>query len=176
MTKQLDLVQDSLIGAIKRLLHKKDFNEISISELTRVAGISRPTFYRHYHNIVDILNIETKNLLTEFLSQVKYQDKDNYQYILNTISFFEEHESTINIILDTKHQELLQQNIALVLGQLSTGKIQNAYFSAIENRYYVMYHTAGLMAVIFDWIQNNKPISAQQLAKFLDKNSTNTAN
>ena len=43
-------------SALIQLLDKKDINDISISELTRKAGVSRTAFYSHYQTVDDVLS------------------------------------------------------------------------------------------------------------------------
>ena len=47
--------KECMLLALKRLLHEKSIEDITISELVEMAGISRTTFYRNYHSITDIL-------------------------------------------------------------------------------------------------------------------------
>jgi len=44
-----------LFNALLKLMKKKAYNEISIKDLADAADISRPTFYRNYKSIDDIL-------------------------------------------------------------------------------------------------------------------------
>lgn len=113
MVNQLNIVQYTLMGASGRLVQQKGFNDILVSEFTKVAGIFWPTFYRHYYNILDILDVEMQTLLTNFSAQIR----DNYHYILQTVTFFQEHQTTVKIILSTNHEELIRQNIAKTLAQ-----------------------------------------------------------
>ncbi len=47
--------KECMLLALKRLLNEKSIEDITISELVEMAGISRTTFYRNYHSITDIL-------------------------------------------------------------------------------------------------------------------------
>lgn len=47
--------KECMLLALKRLLKEKSIEDITISELVDIAGISRTTFYRNYHSITDIL-------------------------------------------------------------------------------------------------------------------------
>lgn len=47
--------KECLFDALMILMEQKDFNKISISDLTCKAGISRTTFYRYYNNTEDII-------------------------------------------------------------------------------------------------------------------------
>ncbi len=58
------LVRESITEALLRLMSKKDFSEISISELTKTAGVSRVSFYRNYESKEDILLQHMENTVT----------------------------------------------------------------------------------------------------------------
>ena len=51
------------------IMEEKDISDITISELTRRAGINRRTFYTHYRSISDIID-EIESDLVALLSQV----------------------------------------------------------------------------------------------------------
>lgn len=169
MAKQSKMTQESLLGAVDRLLREKSFEDISVSELTKVAGISRMTFYRHYRNIIDVLNDQVTVVLHEFQETVQYQN--NSQYIVQMVRFFQRHSEFVKLLLKAHQEELLRQNIASVMGQLSSGKELLKDFTEQEVHYYIDYHTAGLMNVIIDWISHDQPESPERLAAFLTMNA-----
>lgn len=164
------ITQEVLIGSIERLITKKPFDEISVSELTKVAGISRMTFYRNYRNIIQVLSYQIDLLLAEFSTTVPYTGND-YQYIKQVITFFHAHRDFIKILLSANQQNLLLQEVATILKQLATRNQYLDAFSKKEAYYFVEYHTTGLMSVVIDWIQNDEPEPIDELARFLTANS-----
>lgn len=52
---RLSFSKSCLFQALVRLLEDHELYEISISELTSLAGVSRSTFYRNYHQVSDII-------------------------------------------------------------------------------------------------------------------------
>lgn len=58
--------------ALSQLLLKKDFEEISVTEVVKEAGVNRSTFYAHYNNMTEVLEeIETRvaeGIINSFLS------------------------------------------------------------------------------------------------------------
>ena len=66
--------------ALISLLEKKDIDFISITELTKKAGVNRSTFYLHYDNIYELLEETIENL----------NIKPNGVYMDGTISFSKE--------------------------------------------------------------------------------------
>lgn len=57
----------------------KDFNEITITELCKEAGINRGTFYLHYDNTMQVLDELMGEVLQQTLDNPKYADLD-YDY------------------------------------------------------------------------------------------------
>lgn len=168
-THPSSLTQEALIGGLERLINKKSFEEISISKLTQIAGISRTTFYRNYHNIVDVLNYQIKLLLEEFNSSIKYEG-DNYSYIFQVITFFDQYRGFIRLLLKANRQDLLLQKVAGVMEQLVAYNPHLDNFSKVKLYYFIEYHTTGLMSVILDWIKNEEPETTEELAAFLTEN------
>lgn len=164
------ITQEALIGSIERLITKKSFNDISVSELTKVAGISRMTFYRNYRNIIQVLSYQVDLLLAEFTTTITYNG-DDYQYIKQVIEFFQAHRDFIKVLLSANQQNLLLQEVATILKKLATHNQYLTAFTEKETYYFVEYHTTGLMSVIIDWIQNGEPEPVDELAKFLTANS-----
>ena len=50
------------------LLEKKDIEFITVTEITKKAGVNRSTFYLHYENIYELLEETIENLNKQFLS------------------------------------------------------------------------------------------------------------
>ncbi len=55
--------------ALALLIDKKEFSEITISELVKKAGIARSTFYRNYESKEDIIRSSIRKTLSEFDDQ-----------------------------------------------------------------------------------------------------------
>ena len=54
--------------ALLELLEKKDIEFITITEITKKAGVNRTTFYLHYDNIDDLLGETIAYINQEFVS------------------------------------------------------------------------------------------------------------
>ena len=48
--------RDAIKDAMLELLQRTSFNEISISQLCREAGVGRATFYTHYTGLTDVID------------------------------------------------------------------------------------------------------------------------
>ena len=64
------LTKECLINALKELLKNKEIDRITVSELTRKAGVSRTAFYSNYDSIQDVLRDGVNEFLTWLNDQV----------------------------------------------------------------------------------------------------------
>ena len=100
------LTREALGIAMVRLMDEKDFDRITITEITRLAGVSRPSFYRNYQTkealIADIGN-SLFTALQETLGSELYRCDRKKWYV----SFFQsvrEHSDYFQIYLNAHLQ------------------------------------------------------------------------
>ena len=102
--------------ALMDLLQEKDFEKISITDITERAGLSRPTFYLHYKTKEDIIAEYFYEIFREtFDEYVKlWKQKKYYQPAVNAyIKIFEgilEQQQLFKIIIQTNQQHLIYKN------------------------------------------------------------------
>lgn len=60
------LTKQRLQSALIELMSEKSFDEISISELVRRSGVSRPSFYRNYRTKKELLNEMVSDVICWF--------------------------------------------------------------------------------------------------------------
>ncbi|WP_260287759.1 TetR/AcrR family transcriptional regulator [Peribacillus aracenensis] len=82
------LIMDSFV----QLSMKKDFKNITISDITSKATVNRATFYYHFTDKYDLLNkVLKEDLMTKVLKEIEKHEKVNHKTItsifLSIISF-----------------------------------------------------------------------------------------
>ncbi len=78
------LVKECMVTAFIQLLKEKPLSCISISELTKRAGVSRMTYYRNYQSKEDILSSHLTDVLDEYHAEFKQlPEQGNFSDIAN---------------------------------------------------------------------------------------------
>ena len=62
--------------ALLQLLETKDLDYITVTEITKKAGVHRSTFYLHYDNVYELFEETVENLNKEFVSWFLKEKKD----------------------------------------------------------------------------------------------------
>ena len=60
------MARECIVTAMLQLIYKKPLSSITISELTKAAGVSRVTFYRNYASREEVFIAELKELLARY--------------------------------------------------------------------------------------------------------------
>ena len=84
--------RDCMVQALIQLLKTKSLSNITITELTERAGVSRMTYYRNYHSLDDIFSSYLKDLVEYQEGQVVSKTLVQNDYVSMTIFSFDKGE------------------------------------------------------------------------------------
>lgn len=165
---QKKISKESIFTALMRLLEKKQFNEISITQITKMAGVSRMAFYRNYNTKEDIIAIYLDELFMEFYNKFLSLDPTSkYNNLCNFFSFFKERKYFIEILMRSGLIYIFYTKLNLSLFN---------YFKDMENKnkpeygtYLAQYEAGGLYSVLLEWISNNTQESAETMANLMNE-------
>ncbi len=88
--------RDHILTVFNDLMDRKSFEKITVEEVCREAGISKPTFYRYYKDKYDVMTYNFRKLfdrylvlaldgkLEEFLTEMYRSTQDNFEPIKRT--------------------------------------------------------------------------------------------
>ena len=87
--KNNKIVTESITLALIQLMEKKDFHDISITELTKRAGVGRVSFYRNFEDKTDVLRKYLNDIQYEFMlsREANRRDNDFMEYITENDKF-----------------------------------------------------------------------------------------
>lgn len=80
-------VKRSITQALFRLLEEKSISEITISEIIRMAGVARASFYRNYASKESVLVTLIADVLEDFRADMKCDGENFYTYENVHLSF-----------------------------------------------------------------------------------------
>lgn len=155
------ITKESLETALLILLETKEFDQISITELTKKAGVSRPAFYRNYESKEEIL----KNITVPILEKIStlFSDTDCHRDPKHYIDFF---------TLLKKHQTSLKVYFSHL------DKIPFSFFNEnsgslpIDEYYRYRIGTTIYFSIAKDWLDNNCQPNIKTMSRILQDSIT----
>lgn len=170
MQQRKTTTKDDIRQAFILLLNENNLNDITVSQLTKKAGINRSTFYLHYIDKEDFLRQlkeETMQDITEILEKRKGNPQEALEEVL---TYFAEDISLFSQIAQ-KHDFSFADNVRSFI----YGIIENTPCSVpiivetfnMPEQHAINMFVSGLIGVITEWIIKGAQESPQELTKTL---------
>ena len=166
--------------ALLLLLEKKDIEFITVTEITKKAGVNRSTFYLHYDNIYELLEETIENLNKEFISSFDIQSP--YKFNSKKDAFLITDQQLIPYLNFVKTNKRV---LKLIHSKPQLFKSNNAYkkmydtifYPAIscfieqenEKIYNLEFFTGGVSSIINKWIELDCSTEIEELIEIIKR-------
>ena len=163
-----------ILEAVLLLIDEKPYNNITVSDITKRAGIARQTFYRNYKDKDEVIIQYFKNIFnSELINVENINEKNKSENIL----------LTFNIKYMIKHQKNLKKIMKSVAGienlfmdrfndwqdmLIKQGKKKLNPETLIIYRYKIYYQITGIIRILLDWFKNDMPLQIDDLVTVLN--------
>ncbi|MEZ3505050.1 MAG: TetR/AcrR family transcriptional regulator [Lachnospiraceae bacterium] len=163
------MTRECIFTALQMLMEQKPYEEITITDIAKKAGVSRMSYYRIYKSKDDILIQYFNDIFEECLEQMKDCGIDNRrQFAVLVFETIKDHHQLIEGVFRAKLYEL-------VLGcliQYCTYLAEHILHENMEDAQigYWIYAEAGRLGLlIFRWLEQGMPESPEKMAELLMK-------
>ena len=161
------LARECIVTALVHLSKQKPFSNITISELTEKAGVSRMTYYRNYHSKEEVFQQYINEVFDQYRQEAQLLHKGNnfgeYQNILHCFQYFETYNEFISC--------LLQIDMGHMILSALTDYVMETYYTKKEpsrKLYYTLIAYAGaLFGVYMAWVADGMKETPEELANLL---------
>lgn len=161
-------IGDALIALMKQ----RELKKITVSDISKKAGLSRMTYYKYYIKKEDIINDYLAELVMEYMNEDNRHPElgtMSFQHILFSLNFFDKYAD----FFITLENSGLHSLIINTINNFMEENILKNY----EGSIYELYCYAGALLNIFlKWEKSGKNISADELAQIIVDFITNKTN
>ncbi len=153
-------VKKQIVEAFIKLLKEKDFNKITILEITQTAMVSRNSFYRNYSDKEDILKKHVKYLLETWKHDYELENNDSNAQMYGSLFKHLYDYKDFYLLLKEKNLFHLFLNAFLeIFG--SNQELDNI------SAYSISFITYGTYGWIEEWIARGMQESAETITELL---------
>lgn len=154
------ITRDCLRIAMVKLMGKKEFDKISITEITKFAGVSRTAFYRNYETKDALVEDICQNLFSSLKASIcgeRYL-KDRREWYTVFFSTIKENRDYFQIYLDAR----------LHFGELD---ILESIFpsSSVLEHYSRSAKTGAFMSILTEWFSSGMKESPEEMGKICEQ-------
>lgn len=147
--------------ALLELLNQKELSQINITELVKVAGIYRATFYLHYKNLNDVI-IDIEKDVCECYNNIKLQVQDidiynNMSVLIEMIGeYIQLDKKYLKVIINTKCFNRITLSLKELLNDIVVSNFTKFGHMREQDEFMlnISMFTGGLVFAYRDWINS----------------------
>ena len=169
--------------ALISLLKKKPFEYITVSEICKVAGINRSTFYLHYETVADLLDEATKYLLNDFLSYFS-QDTQTIahhimdcnledlvfvcdKYLIPYLSYIKDNKEIFYTALSHVKMFGLEDIYVRLFENIFNPILNRFNYPHDYRKFVMMYYLNGINGIINEWLKCDCKTDVDEISKII---------
>ncbi|MFN4215190.1 TetR/AcrR family transcriptional regulator [Exiguobacterium sp.] len=162
------------------LIDEHGFEAVTVKALTERAGINRGTFYSHYvdkfdliEKLIEVIFHEAEQKLIKQIPRVFGDERGPaaHELLVPFIQFIEENKILMKPLLgpngDPQFQARLRSYMHAALFQRSPTVFFDETKSLVPADYLVSYISSAHMGVIYEWLYNDRPETADDIARII---------
>lgn len=160
-------VKNYIFTALILLMEQNDYQDITITDIAKKAGVSRMTYYRTYSSKEDILIQYFNDTASELLAKIKaWPDITLHQLAVSFFSFFQEHGSIVPILKKANLLELVFNNFIQNLQHFYKEIVSPSELDS-QGNYHLYYNAGGLSFALILWIENGYKETPEEMASLI---------
>lgn len=158
--KREALVDVYITEAFLLLLKKKEYREISITEICKKAGVTRMSFYRNFESKEDILFRKVRDITDSFLkdSAISYKNDTLSSYFIKLFTHMEQEKEICTALNQAGLMHIVKDEFDRVF--------LNTYRQEYDD-YKSVFLAGGIYNVFLFWFHNDCRENPETLAKRL---------
>nr|WP_317364482.1 TetR/AcrR family transcriptional regulator C-terminal domain-containing protein [uncultured Blautia sp.] len=157
-----DFLKECMADALFILLRTKSIEEITVSEITALANVSRITYYRNFTSKEKVIEFKLDKLISQWIHE--HPRKESASAYESSLSFFQFFYSIHNIV-----QTLIRANLSVMLLNRLILKFHD-FNTPDRNEYYrQIFISFGLCGIILTWMDNGMKESPEQMAETVSR-------
>ncbi|MFT8349144.1 TetR/AcrR family transcriptional regulator [Clostridium saccharoperbutylacetonicum] len=165
---QNKITKESIFTALMILMEKKNFKNISITEVTQKAGVSRMAFYRNYDILEDIISVYLDEIFEEYSNHISnYTEADNYEFTYSFFSHFRKHQKLITNLINSDLNTLILEKSVKFLHSLCSSIACKNHCSIESQKYNNAFIAGGFYNVLMEWSKSGMKESDEAMAKMV---------
>lgn len=178
MDRRVRRTRNALAQALLALMQERDFESITIQDITDRADLNRATFYLHYGSKEELLTDSLEAMFDDLVQRFEnttavtpiWQDTTA---VLAVFQHVADHAALYKVLLSDRGQSHVIYRIIDYIADFGQQRVARHLPPGLRLGLpvqIVSHHAAGsLIAVVSWWVQNNLPYSAEFMATAVDK-------
>lgn len=168
-----------LYEGLERVMKKKEFNKITVTDITKESTVSRATFYRNFDTIIDVLYWKCNQLFNRVIKDFVEQEpdlKERDSLISFVFSFWVEHVYILEVLINEGRIDIIYNSFIANASMMMDYIKERIDFPEVQYEYFVATRVGIFISIFQTWISGGKKETGDELAKIISSEYMINAN
>ncbi|MBQ9007014.1 MAG: TetR/AcrR family transcriptional regulator C-terminal domain-containing protein [Atopobiaceae bacterium] len=150
-----DLTKRALSEAFSELLKEKPFEQITVTDITRKAGVNRQTFYYHFRDLYDLIAFSVKQHIHAILPDMDSTTDWELDLVTVLNALREERDSVYKLghSIDPGYaKRFMREHVSGLVSSFITKMQPEAHLTQEDRRLIAQFFGAGLIDILDSWV------------------------
>ena len=161
------IVRESIFSALMQLMEKEKFDNITITEITTRAGVSRMAYYRNYEDKKEIILSYMDELFKTYWENIYKKPQNDFQSACLYFNYFRENKNLLFHILDSGLTQFILEKHNLYLQTIFKDLYSHITLESKKEKYVIDFLSGGLFKTLISWAENGMEESNEYMAKIV---------
>lgn len=152
-----DNVKNQIVSALVAALEQKTLEQITVKEIAEKVGVSRQTFYYHFHDIYDVVEWIFENASTMILSEFSTIDSWQTGYVI-IMQWVQNHRTLVLNCCRSVRKDYIENFMNRVLFEYIHNVVQEQskgmHVTEAQKKFIAKFFTLAINAISIEWIGN----------------------
>lgn len=176
--KRILRTQNALHAALEELAVNHDYGDITVTKLTKLAGINRKTFYLHYNSIDDLVDTYADQVAVQLAKIIRRQTfKMVYHHpgilIDELVDFLRVHSAAVQRILFSDDYSRFAKRIERALTKTLAETIRESYPMTSQDAaitpYFLVHNTLSLYGYFTNVAADSNHFDREQFKRYVSR-------
>ena len=151
---------DYILEAVLILIRKKEWQEISITEICEKAGVTRMSFYRSYENKEDVLRRQIARVTDRFMAEsgIDFLQDSREDYLLKLFRHVTEYRERLQAIYRAGLIHFVQEEF---------DRVMLAHYEGRYGDYQTLFLSGGLYNVFLKWLKKGCAETPEEMVRMV---------
>jgi AcrR family transcriptional regulator len=143
---------DQIIDATLTLLQSQSYDQLAVTEITRLAGVSRMAFYRHFGTKEAVINTIVAQLTEDFEKEAAVLPMESEEIAKAFFGFIQANGTAIAVLLNAGLREQFYPPLRDILHGLYAEYFGETASNPMNVDYVSDFTASGMLALAIRWI------------------------
>lgn len=155
-----------IMEALLQLMRTQEYNDISITDITRRAGVSRMSYYRNYSSKDEILRDYMYQIIEEYVRELDTADIrsgfQTYDHILHSLKYLRKYKDYVLCLQKANRAEIVLHGLDMYM--LTVTETTDKSFLEKSELYY---YSGALYNIFMHWIRDGMAEETEAVAQVI---------